>query len=302
LQFPSSDLYYFSIQNDYLRSASEQGQRIWVQQLLQKGADVNSTDKLDHKTALEKAVSQGHQHIVEVLLPKASPPTIEAALKLSQQMKERSVIFLAILQGRQNKDVKIESVSTAGGGTNEEQSVFLDEKLLVLERENERVKAEFEKYKREQATQTSELLSQTQRLTEELNQETESRKEMENAVLELEKEMQIRNMEISSVKIERDTERRAKENAKRILSLDSLNMPPAPPNNLSKPKLTKATSSISIGSKEASPAGFLSLPPSTQSVTRELKVRDDMEQVMENQVKSRVRRLVRRWEDMKSLP
>lgn len=323
--------------NEFLRSASEQGQKIWVQHLLQKGADVNAVDSVDHKTALDKAIIKGHQHIVEVLLPKASPSTVEAALKLTQQLKERSLVFLNILQGTQNqdkqkdvieesvttpkgsanegqKDVSEESGTTPEGGTNEEQKVSvtisvseeapatsLEEKVLALEREKERVKAEFERYKKEQATQATDWLQQTQKLTAELNKEIESRKQVEGKVEELEKEMQIRNLEISSVKIERDTERRAKENAKRILSLDSINMPavPSTPNPSNKPKLTKATSATSISFKDSNTLGG---PPALTPGPPLSKSRDDMEQVMENQVRSRVRRLVRRWEDMKNLP
>jgi len=312
--------FYSNRLNEFLRAACQQGQIMWVQLLLQKGADVNAPDSIDHLTALDRAISLGRERIVELLLPKATKSTIGTALKRVQNRKELSDIFLKVLQFQeQRKEVSVsdqpppndESQESSQPSNESQESIQpsheLEERIISLQSENERIKAEFEELKKEKI----ELLAQNQKLSSELNKETEARKDLQSKVQALEGELTVRNQEISSVKIERDTERRAKENAKRILSLDGVNLPNITssatvtesnlsPSNKSRLTKTSSTLNISMHMDTASTANGSTMPaPNTGILAR---TRDDLESVMENQIKSRVRKLVRRWEDMKALP
>jgi len=171
-----------------------------------------------------------------------------------------------------------------------------------LQKDYDELQKKYELYKKESEEMVKQLNTQVERLNNELALEKEHNQETEDVLDSLGKELSQKMREITSVKTERDTERRAKEIARKILSLDDLNMPIVKRNPLldlpEMPKTENARNSIDFSNFDIQGKG--NRPPTTLIPNRVKQEgsRDDMENHIEDRVKYRVRRLVRRWEEM----
>jgi len=167
-----------------------------------------------------------------------------------------------------------------------------------VQKDYDDLQKKFDTYKKESEDMIKQLTVQVERLNNELAMEKEHNLETEDVLDNLGKELSQKMKEITLVKTERDTERRAKEIAKKILSIDSDNIPVVKRNPLmdmpEKPKNENARNSIDFSSFNIQGQG--NKPPST--MVKKEGSKDDIEIHIEDRVKYRVRRLVRRWEEM----
>jgi len=158
----------------------------------------------------------------------------------------------------------------------------------ALEIDYDELSKKYNTYKSETDEVIFQLKHQVERLNNELALEKEHNEETEDVLDNLGKELSQKMREITSVKIERDTERRAKEIAKKILG-DSgagsnglfLDAPEA-----SKSDNLRNRIDLSFGTNNLVP-----------NKVKQEGSKDDIEIHIEDRVKYRVRRLVKRWEE-----
>jgi len=325
--------YYAQKLNGFLREACKQGHLTCVEVLVSRGADVNYIDKQDKTTALETAILSGHNNITEYLYSKANEKTRQNAYSFATDKLRSFQEALSIL-----KELPVRDGDS--GGTNGEHAVSKEpkgkEKVELtysfaaskspsdsnfnelkndykqlhndyngLQKDHEDIQKRYDMYKTESEEIIHSLKKQVERLNNELVLEKEHNQETEDVLDNLGKELSQKMKAITSVKIERDTEMRAKELAKKILGgggenngdLQALAVKRNPLLDLpDKPKMSATRNSIDLKNFDIQGKG--NRPP-VPSKTKKEGSKDDLEiQNMEDRVKYRVRRLVKRWEDM----
>jgi hypothetical protein len=168
---------------------------------------------------------------------------------------------------------------------------ILHREYNALEIDFEDLQKRYNLYKSETDESIFQLKHQVERLNNELALEKEHNEETEDVLDNLGKELSQKMREITTVKIERDTERRAKEIAKRILSLDNNTTLSPSGLNVDIPETAKSENSrnridLSFGTNKLVP-----------NKVKQEGSKDDIEIHIEDRVKYRVRRLVKRWEE-----
>jgi len=158
----------------------------------------------------------------------------------------------------------------------------------ALEADYDELTKKYDAYKKETDEVIFQLKHQVERLNNELAMEKEHNEETEDVLDNLGKELSDKMREIASVKIERDTERRAKEIAKKILDNAGASSNGLLLNTPESPKSENLRNRIDLS--------FTSNTLVPNKVKQEGS-KDDIEIHIEDRVKYRVRRLVKRWEE-----
>jgi len=324
--------YYAQKLNGFLREACKQGHLTCVEVLVSRGADVNYIDKQEKTTALEAAILSGHNNITEYLYSKASEKTRQNAYSFATDKARAFQEALSILKelpvrdDGNNGDLSVDKGKELKGKEKIEHTFsFTPAKCSVekhqtldssfselkndykqlhgdfngLQKDYDEIQKRYEMYKTESEDLIHSLKKQIDRLNNELALEKEHNQETEDVLDNLGKEYVIqlkqKVKDITNVKIERDTERRAKEMAKKIDS--NGNVPAVKRNPLldlpDKPKRSNSNNAIDFRNFDIQGKG--NRPPTAVKEGS----KDDLEiQNMEDRVKYRVRRLVKRWEEM----
>jgi len=314
--------------NGFLREACKQGHLTCVNVLVDKGADVNYIDRQEKTTVLQVAIMNGRRNIIEYLLGKASEKTVKAAYSYTREKRDKLDEALRILDKKSNNntaindiskqvsDLKVDDLTKEVISNNKEVALSAkDSPLFTLDlttqteyqKSNDDLQKRFDLFKKESEEIVKELNSQIEKLGADLNAEREANSETRDLLNSLGKELTSKDEEISSVKVERDSERRAKEIAKRILSVDNMNIPVVKRNPLldfadkpaHKSRSTMDFSNFDIqgkGNKPPVPTTSALLVPNRK---KQEGSKDDLEiHIDDNGVKYRVRRLVKRWEQI----
>lgn len=325
--------YYAQKLNGFLREACKQGHLTCVEVLVSRGADVNYIDKHEKTTALEAAILGGHNNITEFLYSKANEKTRQNALSFTNNKLQIFQEALSILKqlpvrddgsngehavdkgkepkGKEKADLTSYTFTTAKCSVDKHQTlesnfneIKNDYKQLHndyngLQKDYDDIQKRYELYKTESEELINSLKKQVDRLNNELVLEKEHNQETEDVLDNLGKELSQKMKAITSVKNERETERRAKEIAKRILSGadpngDGVTTKRNPLFDLpDMPKTSNARNSVDFKNFDIQGKG--NIPPTSDSDLVPSRVKkegskDDLEiHEMEDRVKYRVR-------------
>jgi uncharacterized protein YfbU (UPF0304 family) len=315
--------YYAQKLNGFLREAISKGYLTCVDVLVSKGADVNYVDRRDKATALQIAITHGHKDITEYLYNKSNEKTRQAAHVFARENLKKMEAALSIFKDTSTptppqadnvvKEHEKPTVDHDKGKKKETEHVannhIQTEKYKELEADHSELKKEygrlhkeyngleldyndlqkkFDTYREETDKMIEQLKSQVDRLHNELIMEKEHNIETEDVLDQVGQELTQKMKEINLVKIERDSERRAKEVAKKILSTEN----PAP---------VATIADIPEPAKAGNARNRIDLSFNTASLVpnkvKQEGSKDDLELHIEDRVKYRVRRLVKRWEE-----
>jgi chromosome segregation ATPase len=316
--------YYAQKLNGFLREAIAKGYLTCVDVLVSKGADVNYIDRRDKTTALQAAILHGHKDITEYLYNKSNEKTRQAAHAFARENLKKLEAALSIF-----KDIPTPTTPQADKVVKEHEKPTVDhaaekgkkkeadhlanniqaEKYKELEADHSELKKEyahlhkeyngleldyndlqkkFDSHREETDKMIEQLKSQVDRLHNELIVEKEHNIETEDVLDQVGQELTQKMKEINLVKIERDSERRAKEVAKKMLTTDS-------------PAAVATIADIPEPAKAGNTRNRIDLSFNTASLVpnkvKQEGSKDDLELHIEDRVKYRVRRLVKRWEE-----